>query len=177
MSNAEELDVGEESITFGDTTIWPLLHRILLCVLQLLATTCITFLHAMAFTASENSNFGWTQSSNDSILRSLVRQLNDGMTKDILCLAIRPASLLNISLALFSMENPVGSSYVKTILSSSHFVTVLILSFWHGGSDGYPSTLTSPSFSHAVASSLSWSSSSSFASLCSSSGLWVVFLM
>ena len=68
--------------------------RSLLWVLQLLATIHIIFLHAIAFNSSRNSNQGWTHSSNIIILSCSLYELNEGRTKEILFLAIRPISLL-----------------------------------------------------------------------------------
>ena len=101
--------------------------RSLLWVLQLLATICIIFLHAIAFNSSRNYNQGWTHSSNIVILSCSLSELNKGRTKEILCLAIRPTSLLILIWALFSVGNPVGVSPMMVSLSSSHRVTILFL--------------------------------------------------
>jgi uncharacterized integral membrane protein len=50
--------------------------------------------------------------------------LNEGKTKEILCLAIKPTSLLVLIWALFFMGNPVG---VSPMMASGHRVTVLFL--------------------------------------------------
>ena len=138
--------------------------------LHYLVTHCS--LQFLAFNSSGNSNQGWTHSSNIVILSCSLSELNEGRTKEILCLAIRPTSLLILIWALFSVGNPVGVSPMMVTLSSGHRVTILFLvRGLRGGSDCCASALASLSSSSAIPSpswflaSASLSSSSSLASL------------
>jgi len=98
---------------------------LLFWVLHALAVVFMTCLNPNGFFSGGNSRKGCTYVSNNDYFCWTLRDLNPGITRDSLCLAMRPASARNLNFCLLSVGSPHRSISVTIIMSFSHFVDVL----------------------------------------------------
>jgi hypothetical protein len=90
-----------------------------------LAVVFMTFLNPNGFISAGNSRKGCTHLSNKDHLSLSLRDLKPDITRESLCLAMRPASICNFNFYLLSFGIPPWSIPVTIIMSFGHFVDVL----------------------------------------------------
>ena len=103
---------------------------LLLWVLHALAVNFMTCLNPNGFISGGTSKKGCTHLSNKNHFYLSLRDLKPGITRDSLCLAMRPASVRNLNFWFLSVGIPPRSIPVTTIMSLGHFVDVLALFRW-----------------------------------------------
>ena len=100
---------------------------LLLWVLHALAVNFMTCLNPNGFISGGNSKKNCTYLSNKNHFCLSLRDLKPGITRDSLCLAMRPASVCNLNFWFLFVGIPPRSIPVTKIMSFGHFVDVLAL--------------------------------------------------